>query len=85
MLVGEITSTAISAAMRGDTSFAAEIEKRAEEMERRIEKNVEDRARMLEERADALCPQLHALEDIERNLDARLPGGERIDLIEVES
>jgi len=79
--VGDIVGIAIAAALSGDEKGAAEIERRAEQLEKEIERDVEARADELEKRADALCPRIRELDRIESTLDLRLAGGGRLDLV----
>jgi len=77
MLAGDIVSAAVAAAMSGDESQVQAIEKRAQEFERTFEREVEARAGLIEERAEALCPriaELHALQQGLRLADGRALG-----------
>jgi hypothetical protein len=82
-LVGEVTSMAIKAALSGDESVAQDIEKRANRLESEIEQRVEIQSRQIEARAEALCPQLVELSQLESSLELRLPDGSRLDLLDV--
>jgi hypothetical protein len=84
VLVGEIVSTAVRVALSGDEKAAAELDARAKHLEREIERKVEGRAKELERRAEALCPQLVELDHIEAQLSAELAPGQRFDLIQVD-
>ena len=81
-LVGSITSLAVKAALSGDTSAVEAIERRANELERTIEREVEQRAELIEDRADALCERVRALDEIESSFDFRLPDGSVLDLLD---
>lgn len=83
VLVGEVTSMAVKAALSGDESVANDIEKRANRLEAEIERRVETQSRQIEARAEALCPQLVELSQLEASLDLRLPDGSRLDLLDV--
>jgi len=78
VLVGDIVSGALGAAFRGDT---AQLE-RLENLDRRIEASVQPRADALEQRAEALCAQLLALERLDDALAYRLPDGSALNLME---
>ncbi len=82
-MVGNITAQAIKVALSGDEAAVAELEARAESIEKNVEKAVEKHAKELEIRADALCERAHDLDRIESQISARLPDGSSIDLIQV--
>ncbi|HBK55781.1 MAG TPA: hypothetical protein DDZ76_05775 [Xanthomonadales bacterium] len=84
VLVGQITTAAIAAALTGDEQRVKQIEARAKAMETRIEQEVEARADRLEARAEALCPKLIELDDIENAFDIRLDDGSPLALMEIE-
>lgn len=84
LLVGEITSAAVAAALTGDEERIKAIEARADAMEARIERTVEARAALLEARAEALCPSLIALDEIDNALEVRLADGSPLALLEVD-
>ena len=84
MIVGDITSAAVAAALSGDESKVAEIEARAEQLERDIETRVEARADVLEARAETLCPRMLALDQLESELELRLADGSTLDLVQAD-
>lgn len=75
-LVPEIAATAASAAvyaaLTGDEAKVKEIERKAEELERTLERQVEARAKDLERRAESLCPIVEGLDEIEAQLALRI-------------
>ena len=75
---------ALKVALSGDESAVAELEARAESIEKTVEKAVEKRSAELERRAETLCTRLHALDAIEAGIEARLPDGSRLDLVRIE-
>lgn len=83
-IAGEFASLAVTAALSGDEKAAAEIERKANLLEKDIEASVEAPAKLLEARVNALCPRVEALDRLESELDVRLPNGERLDLLKVE-
>lgn len=83
-LVGSITSVAIKAALSGDMDAVDAIERRAKDLERTIEREVEQRAELIEARADALCERAQELDQIERSFEFHLPDGAPLDLIQTE-
>ena len=82
-MVGNITAQAISVALSGDEAALAELEARADSIEKNVEKAVESRAKELGQRADALCQSVHELDRIESQFSARMPDGSAIDLIQI--
>lgn len=84
MMVGDITSAAVAAALSGDEDRIAEIEARAEQLEKDIETRVEARADALEARAETLCPRVLALDQLESELELRLTDGSTLDLVQAD-
>lgn len=80
-LVGEIVRGAMVAAFTGNTRRVEALEARAAKVEREIERRIEPRAKALEARAEALCDRMVALDGLENQLEYRLPGGDRLDLL----
>jgi hypothetical protein len=83
-LVGNVTAQALKAAFSGDDAAVAELEARADGIERSVERTVERQSADLERRAMELCPRLRALDRVESDLDLRLPDGSRLDLVRVD-
>ncbi len=83
LLVGQITATAVAAALSGDETRIRDLEARAKDMEARIEDSVERRAKQLAERADALCARLSRLDELDNALDVRLADGTPLNLLEM--
>jgi hypothetical protein len=82
-MVGNITAQAVKVALSGDDAAVAELEARAESIEKNVEKAVEKRAKEIESRADALCERARDLDRIEAQIGAKLPDGSAIDLVHV--
>jgi len=78
MVIGDIVGGAVSAAFSGDE---ARLE-RMNNLDKEIESRVEPRAKRLEQRAETLCRKMEALDAIDNALEYRLPGGDRLDLME---
>lgn len=78
-LIADIVGGAVRAALGGDTARL----QRMERMDREIEARVEPRARALERRAEALCQRMTELDALDDALEYRLPGGRRLELIEM--
>jgi len=66
------------------TGGADAMDKRTDAMEKDLERRMEARGKALEARADALCTQVAALDALQQQLDYRLPGGKRLQLLEQE-
>ncbi|WP_130617400.1 DUF2884 family protein [Dyella amyloliquefaciens] len=80
-LVGKVTGQAVTAALSGDQSKVAALEARADSLDKTIDKEVDKRADELNRRADALCPRLGALEQLQQQFRFRLQDGSRLQLL----
>ncbi len=80
-MVGNVTGMALKVAFSGDEAAIAELEARADAIDRTVEEAVEQRSNELERRAEALCARVRVLDTIESRIEARLPDGKRFDLI----
>jgi len=77
-LVGDIVGGAVSAALTGDTSrFEA-----MDGLDRKIEAQIEPRAKALEKRADQLCLRMLALDALDNALAYRLPDGSALNMLD---
>ncbi|MGH8172858.1 MAG: DUF2884 family protein [Rhodanobacteraceae bacterium] len=83
-LIGNVAATAMKAAFSGDDAAIAELQARADGIERSVERSVEKQAADLGRRAMDLCPRLRALDRVESELDLRLADGSRLDLVRVD-
>jgi cell fate (sporulation/competence/biofilm development) regulator YmcA (YheA/YmcA/DUF963 family) len=83
-IIGNVTAEALKVAFTGDEAAAAELEARANGIEKSVDRAVEKQAAALEGRVDALCPRLRALEKVENDLDVRLADGSRLNLVRVD-
>lgn len=79
-LVGNIVGQALTVAFTGNEAAAAELEARADGIEKSVDRIVERRSKELEKRVDALCPRVHDIARLQTDLDARLPDGSRLNL-----
>ena len=79
-LVGNITAQALKVAFSGDEKAAAELEARADGIDKKVEKIAEKRSKALEQRAAAMCPKFRNLQRLEQELDVRLPNGQPLRL-----
>lgn len=86
-LVGEITGTiaarAVSVALSGDVRAAADLEARADGIEKNIDRMVAKRSGDLERRAGALCSRVRSLATLESSLDVRLADGRHLELVRI--
>lgn len=87
-LVGEIMATvatrAVSVALSGDEKAAADLEARADGIEKNVDRLVARHTHDLEQRALGLCSRIRTLAGIENELGLRLPDGSRLDLVRVD-
>jgi hypothetical protein len=83
-IVGNVAGQAIAVALSGDEKAAAELEARANGIDKKIDRVVERRSKALEARADSLCPRLHRLASLQNDLDVRLADGRPLDLVRVD-
>ncbi len=82
-LVSTVAARAVKAALSGDQSQVAALEARADSLDKSIDRAVEVPARRLGERADALCPRLVALDQLQQQLSLRLSDGSALSLLTV--
>jgi cell fate (sporulation/competence/biofilm development) regulator YmcA (YheA/YmcA/DUF963 family) len=83
-IVGNVTAQALKVAFTGDAAAAAELEARADSIEKSVDRAVEKQAAQLEMRAMGVCSRLRALDRVQSDLDVRLPDGSRLDLVDVD-
>lgn len=83
-LVGGLAGDAVSDALSGDSSRLAALEARTNTLDSTLEKAVEEPAEKLGERADALCPRLSALDQLQQQLRFRLADGGRLQLLAID-
>jgi hypothetical protein len=80
-LVGGITGNAVSDALSGDPARLAELEARANALDAALDKAVEAPAEKLGQSAEALCPHLSALNQLQQQFQFRLADGGRLQLL----
>lgn len=87
-MVGEIAASvaarAVTVALSGDEKAAADLEARADGIEKNVDRIVARHTRDLEERALGLCSRVRSLASIESQLDLRLSDGSRLALVRVD-
>jgi cysteinyl-tRNA synthetase len=80
-LVGRITGNAVSDALSGDSTRLAALEARAGALNATLDKAVKAPAEKLGQRAEALCPRLSTLNQLQQQFQFRLADGERLQLL----
>jgi hypothetical protein len=80
-MAGTVTANAVKAALSGDEAKVAALEARADSLDKTIDREVDARADRLGERAEALCPRLTALEQLQQQFQFRLGDGSRLQLL----
>ena len=81
-LVSTVTAKAVKAALSGDQSQVAALEARADALDKSIDKQVDARADALSERAEALCPRMARLDELQQQFEFRLKDGSRLALVD---
>jgi hypothetical protein len=81
-LVGGAVSNALGAALGGEKK-ANDFEKRMTRMEQELNRNVDERSKALEPKADEMCLRLKSIDQIDDQLEFRLPDGGQLDLLRV--
>ncbi|HSX62001.1 MAG TPA: DUF2884 family protein [Tahibacter sp.] len=84
VVLAEVAGNAIAIALSGDEARAAELEKRAEKLERDIERRIDTQTAQLASRVAALCPMVVKLDSLEDGLDLRLADGARLNLLNLD-
>ncbi|WP_430391459.1 DUF2884 family protein [Dyella sp. 20L07] len=80
-LVGKVTGAAVTAALSGDQSKVAALEARANSLDKTIDREVNARSDELNRHADAICPKLSSLEQLQQQFQFRLQDGSRLQLL----
>lgn len=83
-LVGAVTADAMKATLSGDQRRIAALEARADSLDKALNREVEARVGRLDQRAQALCPRLSALEQLQQQFQFRLPDGSRLQLMSLD-
>ncbi len=83
-IVGNVTAEALKVAFTGDEAAAAELQARADGIEKSVDRAVEKQAAQLEARAMGVCSRLRALDRVQSDMDVRLPDGSRLNLVRVD-
>ncbi|WP_114238999.1 DUF2884 family protein [Dyella sp. C9] len=80
-VVGKVAGAAVTAALSGDQAKVAALQARADSLDQNINKEVNTRAKALDRRADALCPRLDSLAQLQQQFGFRLSDGSRLQLM----
>lgn len=80
-LVGTVTSEALKAALSGDRAQLAALQARADSLDKSIDKQVDARADRLQHQAEAMCPRLQDLDQLQQQWHFRLADGSALHLI----
>ncbi|WP_325366271.1 DUF2884 family protein [Dyella sp.] len=82
-LVSNITADVVKDALSGDSSRLAALQARTDALDATLDKAVQEPAEKLGQRAQALCPHLSHLQQLQQQFQFRLPDGERLQLIQL--
>lgn len=80
-LVSKVTASAVKAALSGDQSKVAALQARADSLDKTIDKEINTRADRLEQHAQALCPRLQSLAQLQQQFQFHLADGSRLELV----
>ena len=80
---GDLARHAIEVALRGDLAAASALTNRVAGLRASLQARIRNRLEMLRPEIDKLCPALRRLDALESAVGAALPGGGRLDLLEV--
>lgn len=83
-LVSTVASRAVKATLSGDQDQVAALEARAQSLDSSIQKAIDGPAERLGKRADALCPRLVELDQLQHQFHVRLPDGKPLTLMSME-
>jgi hypothetical protein len=80
---GDLARQAIEVALRGDLAAAGALTNRASGLRASLEARIRNRLETLRPEVDKLCPAFRRLDALESAVSTALPGGGRLDLLEV--
>jgi hypothetical protein len=80
---GDLARQAVEVALRGDLAAASALTNRTAGLRASLEARIRNRLEVLRPEADKLCPALRRLDALESAVGTTLPGGGRLDLLEV--
>ena len=84
-LVGSVTGDIVKDALSGDSTKQASLQARTNALDAMLDKAIDAPADKLGQRAEALCPQLGELQRLQDQWAFRLDGGERLQLISIDT
>jgi hypothetical protein len=82
-LVGSATSSAVTAALSGDSTKVAALEEKGKALDKALDREMDNRAKALDERASQICPQLDALAELQKGWSVRLDDGKPLELMTI--
>ncbi len=80
---GDLAQQAVEVALRGDLAAANALRNRATGLRASLEARILKRLEVLQPEVDKLCPALRRLDALESAMGAALPGGGRLNLLEL--
>ncbi|WP_233840928.1 DUF2884 family protein [Dyella sp. 2HG41-7] len=83
-MVGTVTGDVVKDALSGDPHRLAALQARTDSLDTTLDKAINEPADKLSQRAQALCPQLGQLQQLEQQFQFRLANGERLQLISID-
>lgn len=83
LLASGLLQQAVTVAMSGDLDAAAQLRQRATNMATELRARIRRKLQVLRPQVQALCPSLQRLDQLESGIHTPLPGGVRINLIDV--
>ncbi len=83
LLASNLLQQAVQVALSGDLSRAAALRNSAANLATRLRKRVRDKLQVLKPRVRALCPSVQKMDRLENQLDARMPDGSRLNLLDI--
>lgn len=83
LLASGLLQQAVAVALSGDLDAAARLRQRATHMTAALRARIQEKLQVLRPQVRALCPSLQRLDQLESGIHTPLPGGVRIDLIDM--
>lgn len=83
LLASGLLQQAVTVAMSGDLDAAARLRQQATNMAAELRARVRRKLQVLQPQVQALCPSLRRLDQLESGIHTPLPGGVRINLVDV--
>jgi hypothetical protein len=83
LLVADLAQQALTVAISGDLDGASDLRDRAANLAGDLQQRVRQRLQALRPQVQALCPDIRRLDTLESGIGTRLPGGGRLDLIDI--